>query len=75
MEDEKLVNKLRLHSELCRLLVSVSNVDESEKYIKKTEKKSEIDDLKKLKRLLILRFQHELRKMRILNIHENEMPE
>jgi hypothetical protein len=55
--------------------VLVNNVVESEKFTKKTEKKSEMDDLKKLKRLLILRFLHELRKMHILNIHENEMQE
>jgi hypothetical protein len=55
--------------------VLVNSVDESEKYIKKVENKSEIDDWKKLKRLLILRFQHELKKMHTSNIRESEMRE
>jgi hypothetical protein len=55
--------------------VLVNSVDESEKFIKSEEKKSEIDDLKKLKRLLISRFQHESKKTLILNTDENEMPE
>jgi hypothetical protein len=32
-------------------------------------------DLKKVKKRLISRFQHELKRMLILNIHENEMQE
>jgi membrane protease subunit (stomatin/prohibitin family) len=50
-------------------------VDEFEKYLKKVEKKSEMVDLKKVKKQLISRFQHELKRMLILNIHENEMQE
>jgi hypothetical protein len=55
--------------------VLVSNVDEYEKFIKKAEKKFEMADLRKLKKPLISRFLHELRRMLISNIHENEMPE
>jgi hypothetical protein len=55
--------------------VLVNSVDEFEKFIKKVEKKSEIDDLKKVKKLLISRFLHESKKMLISNIHENEMLE
>ena len=53
----------------------VNSVDESEKFIKSEERKSEIDDWKKQKRLLISRFQHESKKMHTSNIRENEMPE
>jgi hypothetical protein len=55
--------------------VLVNSVDEYEKFIKKVEKKSENDDLKKVKKLLILKFLHELKKVHILNMHENEMQE
>jgi hypothetical protein len=47
MENERLVSKFRQHFELCRLLVLVNNVDESEKFIKKVEKSCETDDWKK----------------------------
>jgi hypothetical protein len=55
--------------------VLVNNADESEKSIKKAEKKFEMVDLKKVKKLLILRFRLELKRMRILNMDENEMRE
>ena len=50
-------------------------MDESEKFTKKAEKKSEMDDLRKVRKLLISRFLHESKKMLISNIHENEMLE
>jgi hypothetical protein len=55
--------------------VLVDNVDEFEKFIRKVEKKFEMDDLKKVKKPLISRFLHELKKMLILNMRENEMLE
>ncbi|MBR4634289.1 hypothetical protein IKO50_05095 [bacterium] len=53
----------------------VDNVDEFEKFIKNDEKRSEMVDLKKVRKLLILRFLHELKKMLISNMRENEMRE
>jgi hypothetical protein len=55
--------------------VFVDNVDEFEKFIKNDEKRSEMVDLKKVRKLLILRFLHELKKMLISNMRENEMLE
>jgi hypothetical protein len=53
--------------------VLVNNVDEFEKFTKKAERKFEMVVLKKVRKQLISRFQHELKKMLISNTHENEM--